>query len=265
MIPYDDRGLLLGDGVFETLKAQDGVLLYFGDHFARLTKACHALGLPAPSYAQMGDSCMACLDETEAQAVRFTYTAGSGGRGLTRPISLNPRYFATSAPLAPAPLNLALGLSLIRRNESSPTSRHKTLNYLDNIMARRQAIASGYDDALMLNTQGEIACSTAGNLFWCEDGVITTPDLSCGVLEGLTRGRLIKAAEANGLRVQEVKREYHLNLVLNGLMVCNSLIGLVPVTRLEGQAISPSKLMDDLKSLAETRPYRCADGDRKCR
>ena len=174
MIPFDDRGLTLGDGLFETLLAREGELEAEAAHLARLSAGCEALGLPAPDAAEAGRLMRqalldAGLDQGRA-AVRLTFTAGSGGRGLDRPPAPVPRLFATAAaaPRAAGPLSLAT--SAVRRNDGSPAARWKTLSYLDNLLARREAQATGADEALMLNSRGEAACAAAANLFWIAEG-----------------------------------------------------------------------------------------------
>eukprot|EP01030_Chromulinospumella_sphaerica_P018344 gene18344-18201_t len=109
--------------------------------------------------------------------------------------------FAT-ASASPAPAGPAVLVTVgVRRNEHSPASRLKTLSYLDNVLARREA---GGAEALMLNTAGEIACAAVANLFWVRDGRLFTPALDCGVLDGIMRGVVIDRARAKGIAVEEV-------------------------------------------------------------
>src|SRR5690606_4789859 len=153
VIPFDDRGLLLGDGLFETILAKDGVLQRWPAHMARLGAGCRTLGLPAPDIAEAETLARGALWSAELQkgraAVRLTLTAGSGGRGLDRTEPLAPRLFATAAaaPLPTGPARLIT--ATVRRNAGSPASRLKTLAYLDNVLARREARAVGADEAAM--------------------------------------------------------------------------------------------------------------------
>ena len=160
MIPHDARGLTLGDGLFETILARDGVLEFLDEHLARLAEGCARLGLPGPDPAHARRLCEdAARTVAGRAAVRLTLTAGSGGRGLDRPVEPFPRLFATAAP-APRPKTpAALVTSSVRRNEGSPASRLKTLAYVDNMLARAEALAAGADEALMLNNRGEVACA----------------------------------------------------------------------------------------------------------
>jgi branched-chain amino acid aminotransferase/4-amino-4-deoxychorismate lyase len=208
MIPPDDRGFTLGDGVFETVLADAGRLVAFERHIARMAEGAAALGLPSPEVEAAEQSTHDALERAGLvgvrAAVRLTWTAGSGGRGLERPEPLDPRLVVTVTPVPAATGPVRLALSTVRRNEGSPTSRHKTLAYLDNVLARRQARAAGADEAVMLNGRGELACCAAANLFWLAGDRLFTPALGCGVLAGLVRADTLACAARLGIEGLEV-------------------------------------------------------------
>ena len=246
-VPHDDRGLLLGDGLFETLLARGGALEHWEAHLARLTAGCATLGLPAPDGEAARRLCERAVEDAglSRAAVRLTLTAGSGGRGLDRPKQTQLRMFAT-ASASPAPVGPAGLVTVgVRRNEHSPASRLKTLSYLDNVLARREASGgeAGGAEALMLNTAGELACAAAANLFWVRDGRLLTPALGCGVLEGVTRGLVIARARAKGMAVEEVRAGREALDGAEGLFLTNSLIGLRPVSMLDGRPVAESPLV----------------------
>lgn len=246
-VPHDDRGLLLGDGLFETLLARGGVLEHWEAHLARLIAGCAVLGLPAPDGAAALRLCQQAVEDAglSRAAVRLTLTAGSGGRGLDRPAQAQPRMFAT-ANASPAPVGPAQLVTVgVRRNEHSPVSRLKTLSYLDNVLARREA---GPAEALMLNTAGEVACAAAANIFWVEDGRLLTPALDCGVLNGIMRGVVIARARAKGITVEEVRADRAALDGATGLFLTNSLIGVRPVSMLDGRAVPESPLAARISS-----------------
>jgi len=144
----EDRGLLLGDGLFETILAEDGTPRFFAEHIERLTRGCETLGIAAPDFGETLEAASLALKaaglEQGRAALRLTWTAGSG-RGLERPATATPRLYASASP-APLPQGPArLRTSTIRRNETSPASRLKSLSYLDNVLARRQAREKGAD------------------------------------------------------------------------------------------------------------------------
>lgn len=245
MIPFDDRGLLLGDGLFETLLAVDGALVAPQPHLDRMSAGCATLGLPPPDRREaerlMGQA-LAGLDAPRA-AVRLTLTAGSGGRGLDRPDLAQMRMFATAAA-APRPQDpVDLISSTVRRNDLSPASRLKTLSYLDNVLARAQARGAGVDEALMLNTRGDVACAAAANVFWLWGGRLFTPSLVCGVLAGTMRARVITAAGDLGVEVAQVRVGPAELARADAVFLTNSLIGVRPVRSMDGFEFGDSALV----------------------
>ncbi|MDO9336970.1 MAG: aminotransferase class IV [Caulobacter sp.] len=240
-VPHDDRGLLLGDGLFETILARGGVLEHWAAHLARLTAGCATLDLPSPDGAMALRLCEQAVTDAglSRAAVRLTLTAGSGGRGLDRPAQAQLRLFATASASPPPPGPVDLVTVGVRRNEQSPASRLKTLSYLDNVLARREARGA---EALMLNTAGQLACAAAANLFWSQGGRLLTPALDCGVLDGIMRGAVIARARARGVPVEEVRAGREALEAADGLFLTNSLIGVRAVSMLDGRRVAESPL-----------------------
>lgn len=254
MMPLDDRGLLLGDGLFETMLAQNGAIPMLEAHLDRMAAGCVMLGLPPLDREAARALCLAAPPATGRAAVRLTLTAGSGGRGLDRPAEPVPRLVATAAlsPLVQTPATLMIAKT--RRNEGSPAARLKTLSYLDNVLARREAQAAGADEAVMLNNAGHIACAGAANVFWIAGETLFTPSLQCGVLAGITRSRVLATARVLGVASAEVVADRTVLETADGVFLTNSLIGLRPVSRLGERVLSPHPLT-----------ARLADGLAACR
>ncbi len=255
-LPPDDRGLTLGDGLFETLLARDGQLVAFEAHLRRMAHGCGVLGLPEPDAVLALQLCLDALADAGLgagrAAVRLTLTAGSGGRGLNRPATPAPRLFATAAP-SPRPTTPAgLIIARARRNEGSPASRLKSLSYLDNVLARAEAAAAGADEAVMLNTRGQVACAGAANLFWLSQGRLCTPALQCGVLDGIVRRQVLTAMLATGQRAEEVAVGAEALASVQAMVLTNSLIGVRAVSSLEGRALDSTDLAQRLGKLAAT-------------
>ena len=251
-LPFNDRGLLLGDGLFETLLAVDGDPSDWDAHLARLNAGCVALGLPAPAEAEAwaaGQSALAAAGLTQGRAaLRITWTAGSGGRGLDRPEPCDPVLFATAsqAPAAAGPLRLVTART--RRNAGSIASRHKTLSYLDNVLARREARQAGADEAVMLNSVEQVACAAAGNLFWVADGRLMTPALDCGILAGVTRAKVLAWARQAGVPVSEVMVGPSALDEAEAVFVTNSLAGARAAQFLDGRPLAEWTLWAKLSS-----------------
>ena len=228
-IPLDDRGLLLGDGLFETLLYARGELVLAEAHARRMAEGAAVLGLPAPTMAVFVESALAAVRDaglTQARtAVRVTLTAGSGGRGLDRPAELVPRLFATAAPSTRPTAPAALVVAQARRNQASPASQLKTLAYLDNGLARRDAAAAGVDEAVLLNTLGEVACAAAANVFWLRNGALCTPAPETGCMDGIMAGQVADAAAAVGIEVRHVREGADALATADAIFLTSSLIG----------------------------------------
>jgi len=248
LIDPTDRGFTLGDGLFETVLWADGRLHDLDAHLARMDAGCAVLGLPAPDRVAVAARLGAAVADAglahARAAARLTLTAGSGGRGLDRPEPLAPALVATAAP-APKPSGpMRVIVSRVRRNEGSPAAGLKTLSYLDNVLARREARAADADEALMLNTRGELACAAAANLFWIAGGRLFTPALGCGVLPGVVRARVMAAAE-----VTEVAAGPEILAEAEGIFLTNSLIGLRSVSAVGEKSVAQSRLADEISTL----------------
>lgn len=245
MISSMDRGLTLGDGLFETALAEAGELAFWDAHCARLERGCDALGLPRPERAALRTAALDALAteglSSARAAVRMSWTAGAGGRGLDRPATLQPNLVVIAAP-APLPQTPArLVTASVRRNETSLASRLKTLSYLDNVLARREATERGGDEALMLNTRGQVACAAAANIFWLEGGAVFTPLLACGVLDGIMRGRVMAA-----MPVTECEAALERLYEAEAIFLTSSLIGVRRVVSLDGREIGGEALVTEV-------------------
>lgn len=195
-----DRGLLLGDGLFETMAAQAGQVPVLDRHYARLCAGAALLRLPIPLRQ---DELAAVVQEVLAAnglscaALRLTLTRGSGPRGLWPAESTSPTLLLTASAMpAPGPLAKVMICS-IRRDEASQLSRIKSLNYLPNILARLEAAEQGADDALLLNQAGRVAEASAASLFVCLRGRWLTPPVSEGALPGIRRAMLLEAGRVH--------------------------------------------------------------------
>jgi branched-chain amino acid aminotransferase len=193
-----DRGFTLGDGIFETLRVKAGRPLWLADHLARFHEGACVLGIPEPfddGTLERGLlSFIEARDQPDA-SLRLTMSRGpSRARGIWPPASpVTPTVLATLTPFPGTrrpPITLVTAQT-VRRNEHSPLSRIKSMSYGDNILARREAESRDADDALMINSQGNIVSATVGNLFLRLGKTWMTPPIADGVLAGTARRRLI--------------------------------------------------------------------------
>ena len=234
--PAADRGALLGDGVFETLRWRGGAVVRIERHLTRLQAACQALGLTCPVDAKLLAELAADICERNAltdAALRLTVTAGIGPRGLDRDPKGQPSVLLTAAARTAPPSSIALKTSVIRRSPTSLAAAHKTLGYTDNLAARREARNAGAGMALLLDTGGYLSGADCANLFWMRSGTLFTPGLECAVLPGTARAAILDAVP---VETGAFGRE-----ALSGaecVFVTNALMGAVPVSALDGKAVA---------------------------
>lgn len=244
----DDRGLMLGDGVFETLAVSNGVALWRFEHLERMRKAAFELGIRFPEDV-IEDAMDALTHKAQGPHVlRLTLTRGEATRGLAGD-SAKPTLVGSlksfDASLRFQPVSVVT--STIRRNPSSPSSRLKTTSYIDNILAAREAQAKEVDEALMLNTAGRVACFTIGNVFFEKDDVLFTPSLGEGILPGVMRAVVIALAKSAGIVVREKQVKPRDVETADFMFVTNSLRFVRPVTRCDGRRLSlRSKSLDKI-------------------
>ncbi|HVY84907.1 MAG TPA: aminotransferase class IV, partial [Caulobacterales bacterium] len=231
-----DRGLLLGDGLFETVLWEDERLQRLERHVQRLQASAEALGLPAPPAGDALEATAAAVvarnDLTAKRAaVRITWSAGSGPRGLLRG-DARPFLLVSAARSPLWETAAAVTTSTITRNAGAPSARFKTLSYIDNIAARAEAAAQGADEALMLNAYGEIAGGSHSNVFAVIDGRLRTPAVDQGALPGTVRARLLEMTDIDVAPIT-------LNDLLRAeaMALTNALQGVRPVARLDGRAL----------------------------
>ncbi|MDH7601560.1 MAG: aminotransferase class IV [Armatimonadota bacterium] len=210
-----DRGLLYGDGLFETIRVINRKCIRLDKHFTRLESGASILGIDGiPDNRTLADAILSVVDANNlADArVRLTITRGiSSGPGLLGHCLGSPTVVITANELQhsePQPAQVIIS-RLTRRDEHSPLSSVKSLNYLPNILALREAQEAGADDAILLNTQGNAAEATVGNIFLVFGSTLVTPSLDQGVLPGTVRGTVIELATSLGLEVVEraIRRE----------------------------------------------------------
>lgn len=205
-----DRGFTLADGLFETMRASNGVVFRLDAHLDRLCAGARLLEIPLPP--GLRDHVAAAVRIAFASgyahaSVRLTVTRGPAPPGLAPPPHPAPTFALAVTPLGlpTSPRPLVAAMASARRNEYAFTSGIKTLAYTESVLALAQAKSAGADEAIFLDTAGHVSEATASNIFAILDGTLVTPPLSCGVLPGITRATVLDLAHA--LRVPSTERE----------------------------------------------------------
>lgn len=238
-----DRGLLLGDGLFETMLAREGHISFLDEHLLRLVSGADLMGIEMPfGPVHVEDACLELLeanglDEAPRASLRLTLTRGPGPRGLAFPEETSPTVLISCAAVPNPPERLSAIIATPRRNPWSPSARLKALPYLDNVLAKEEARMKGADEALMLETNGNLACASAGNIFLWEGDRLITPSELCGILPGITRAALLELAPDMGIEVSEDEIAPERIARASGAFLTNSLMGLVPLSRIDGRDI----------------------------
>ncbi len=229
-VSVSDRGLLLGDGLFETILCRDGKPVFFNEHWARLENGADHFDMRLPYSMEVIWSVLQEMAlEYPNAAARLTLTRGVGPRGLLPPVKekAEPTMLVSVMPLernVPEPVSLII--SDVRRNEGSPASSMKTLAYIDNILAKQDAKKLGAGDAVMLNNKGEVACITIGNIFvLTPEKRLVTPHVEAGILPGIVRAKVLQIAREISLPVEQ-RKVFPDELKSGEVFVTNSLQGL---------------------------------------
>ncbi|CCQ91585.1 putative branched-chain-amino-acid aminotransferase [Nitrospina gracilis 3/211] len=207
-----DHGFLFGDSVYEVVSTIDGQVVFLAEHLRRLRQSAAALNLVIPySDTKFGEEIHRTLKSagnTESY-VRIIVTRGVGELDLdpTSCTSPNVIILAKEAVIYPQEnydKGIHLALVSVKRNlKESLNPELKTGNYLNNVLAKMEANRTGAADALMLNSSGYLTECTTSNIFFVKDGRIFTPSLDCGILEGITREKILRLARENGFLVEE--------------------------------------------------------------
>jgi branched-chain amino acid aminotransferase len=237
-----DHGLLYGDGVFEGMRLFDGSLFRPYDHLARFERSARAIGLELPLDSEgLLEVIREVIVRSELRDahIRPILTRGFGAPGLDPARCERPSLYVAAYPFAPLlgsdPIRV-LVTSVVRSAPRSLGAHVKSLNYLDAIVAKRQASAAGMHEAVMLDVLGAVAECTAANLFVVVDGVLVTPTTRAA-LPGITRRTVIELAREQEIAVQERDIWPTELYVADAMLATGSGAGIVPIAQVDGVSL----------------------------
>lgn len=246
-----DHALLYGDGVFEGIRVYNGRIFREREHIRRLFESAKAIRLDMPmTEAEVAGAMHDTMDAngiTGDGYIRLIVTRGVGSLGIAILHTANPTVIVIADKIALYPpevyeRGLRCVISSITRNHVNSTSpRVKSLNYLNNVMAKLEARDAGVDEAIMLTTEGHVCECTGDNIFVLRDGVLRTPPTYEGILEGITRGLVMDLARKRGLTVREVPLIRHDLYVAEECFATGTAAEIAPIVEINGRVIGDGR------------------------
>ncbi len=245
-----DHGLLYGDGVFEGIRIYGGKVFRLPEHIERLYDSARHIFLEIPLDREQ--MTQAVLDTVRANAkpegyIRLVVTRGLGTLGLDPQKCSGPQVIIIVDDIRLYPAEFyekglrVITASVIRNHPNALNPRIKSLNYLNNILARIEADRAGCQEAIMLNHNGEVAECTADNIFLVKHGILRTPHLAAGILEGITRNLVIELAREAKIPVQEMALTRHDVYSADECFLTGTAAEVAPIVECDGRPIGNGK------------------------
>ena len=260
-----DHGFLYGDGVYETIRSYGSRIFMRDQHLARLRRSADGIGLTIPisedRWPTLLHEAMTRNDVGNTRNdvyLRITISRGAGPIGLDPALCSTPTVVIVAKPLhCPSPEHYRVGVKLIvartRRNlPSALPPQIKATNFLNNILAKREAIAAGAFDSILLNWESHLTECTVSNLFFVRAGRLCTPALACGLLDGITRSIVLSLAQEAQIPVDEGYFGIEAIYQADECFVTNTSMEVMPVTMVDGHPVgngTPGILTQELHRL----------------
>jgi branched-chain amino acid aminotransferase len=245
-----DHGLLYGDGIFEGMRSYAGKVFRLEQHLDRLWASARAIWLEIPMSRSavakaVNDTLVA--NKLQDAYIRLIVTRGAGTLGLDPNRTNNPQVIIITDHISLYPEEFYRnGLEIVtasttRNHPAALSPRIKSLNYLNNILAKIEGLKAGCIEALMLNHKGEIAECTGDNIFLVRGGILQTPPLDAGILEGITRDAVIELAREAGTEVREIPLLRHDVYIADECFLTGSAAEIIPVVKVDDRRIGDGK------------------------
>jgi len=255
-----DHGLLYGDGVFEGIRTYDSLIFRMKEHIDRLYKSADAIELAIPmTKTKMIEAVIRTLKANKLKDgyIRLVVTRGVGDLGLDPRKCSKPTVFIITDKISLYPPEVyqngldIVTASTMRNHPNAVNPRLKSLNYLNNILAKIEAIDAGTLEAVMLNHLGYVAECTGDNIFIVRDGRLYTPPIAAGILEGITRDEIIDIARVFKIEVREENLTRQDLYTADECFLTGTAAEVVPVVRIDKRTIGDGKPGAVTKRLAE--------------
>jgi branched-chain amino acid aminotransferase len=253
-----DHGFLYGDGIYETMRVYDGVVFRLDQHIRRLFRSASLIGLSIPFDV---DQLKIAIYETlisntlRKAYIRLTVSRGRGPIGLDPDLCVEPTIVVVAQELKEYPVTFYkngthLIISETKRNiKEAIDPRIKSLNFLNNILAKIEAKKKGAYEAIMLNVKGHLAEGTISNLFFYKNNILCTPSAECGILDGITRGVVIELVQREGIRVKEGKFTKKDIYSAEEVFLTNTTMEVMPVSKIDDRTYAVGNMAKFLRGL----------------
>lgn len=245
-----DRGFLYGDGVFETMRSYDERVFQLERHIDRLLTSLKILRIKIPYTKNKLSSLInkaLRLNKLNNAYIKLLVTRGVAPGGIDIPKTAKPTLLIYASPLRGIPESIykkgiGINFACVDKNEKSFIARIKSLNYLDNILARAEVRDAGFDEAVFINAKGNVAEATTSNIFMVKKDVVITPPPTAGLLPGITRQvviEIIKKYFRSKIYERNIRPGYLLNA--DEIFLTNSILEIVPVVKLGKERIGKGR------------------------
>jgi branched-chain amino acid aminotransferase len=250
LVSVFDHGFLYGDGIYETLRAYGGRIFMLQQHLARLQRSAKLIGLEIPIPEKDWPSLLSdaiARNQLSDAYLRITVSRGTGEIGLDPGLCPKPTVVVIAKPFQAYPPHLFKeGVSLIstsvHRNLATALSPQiKSLNFLNNILAKQEAVHAGAFDGVMLNAEGHLTECTTSNIFFVQHGALCTPSVACGILDGITREVVLALAKEQGIKIEESAYTPEALRQAEECFLTNTTMELMPVRDMDQRLVGSGK------------------------
>ena len=268
-----DHGFLYGDGVFEGIRVYSGNVFRLDAHLKRLYESAQSIMLKIPySKEEMTQLIVETIrkNQLESAYIRVVVSRGKGNLGLDPSSCSSPNVIIIAEELSMYPKEfydrgIKIASVASRRNRPDVLSPQvKSLNYLNNILVKLEANQAGVQEALMLNDQGYVTEGSADNIFIVKNGVVFTPPVYLGALEGITRNAIIDVARAKGFEVREAPFTRHDVYVADEVFLTGTAVEVIAVVEVDSRQIQDGKpgpvtnqLLEEFRRIVRTDGVTC--------
>jgi branched-chain amino acid aminotransferase len=246
-----DHGFLYGDGIYETMRAYRGKIFFLGRHLARLKQSADAISLSLPlSLDKIGEALNEALtvNKLNEAYVRIQISRGEGDIGLDPALCPAPTMVIMTRPFKDYPPELyanGVAVAVVQTRRNHPLALDpavKSINFLNNILAKIESLKAGAYEGIMLNWKGYVAEGTISNIFTVKKGILYTPALETGILEGITRDLVLHLARKEKVPTREMLMRPKDLVRADECFITNTTIEVLPVTAIDGRPVGNGRL-----------------------